>query len=276
MPRNLDSHITSRSTDSRQTNLPLLTVSSVGDLLGCSKKYEELRVLKNWPKGRTVPSSVPRGSAWHETLRALHAARWNNELPLADLETYAQTAVHAARYDRNVDRAYEVKRVVEMAKLFCDSQDPEDIEAIIALETQVEFDYHFKGGGLARIAATIDRALIRPEAPNVLVLQDFKSTRQQINLAECFILIWAGSHKWPGYEYTLELIWVDAEEGQVDVDVITADAVRTQHKLITSALLKRLSTEPVAESGPSCTFCPLRDNCQGLPAVQLGESDEPF
>jgi hypothetical protein len=264
------------SPDSRQTNLPLLTVSSVGDLLGCSKKYHELRVLKRWPKGRKVPSSVPRGSAWHEALRALHAARWEGKLPLADVEAFAQTAVHAARYDREIDKSYEVKRVVEMVKLFCDNQDEEDIAAIIALETQVEFDYKFKGQRLVRIAATIDRALIRPESPSILVVQDYKSTRQQVNLAECFILMWSASKKWPGYEYILELIWVNAEEEQVVIDVVRADVVRNQHKLITTALLKRLTVAPQAESGPACTFCPLRDGCQGLPAVDLAEDEVPF
>lgn len=268
--------------DSRWTELPLLTVTSVGDLLGCSLKYETLRVQKHWPKGRKPPPpTVPRGSAWHETLRALQAARWTDEeqvcqLPMSDLEGYAEGAVMAARYQRDVDRVIEVERVMAMTHLFVGNQDPEDLEAIVALETQVEFDYKFKGQALARIGATIDRVLIRPDRPGTVVIQDYKSTRQCINLAECFLLIWCAARKWPGLEYVLELIWVDADEGTLTVDVVTADMVRRQHKILTTALLKRLSTPPVAESGPACTFCPLRDSCQGLPAVDLVEDEVPF
>lgn len=274
----------SASQDTRWTDLPLLHPSSVSDLLGCSKKYDELRVKKHWPAGRPGPPvTVPRGSAWHETLRALHAARWTDEngvchLPMSDLEGYAESAVMAARYGRDVDRALEVQHVMGMARLFVENQDPEDIAdgVIVALETQVEFDYYFKGEALARIGATIDRVLIRPDLPGVIVVQDYKSTRQVINLAECFLLIWCAAKKWPGYDYVLELIWVDAEDGTVTNDVISADMVRKQHKIITTALLKRLTTPPVAESGPACTFCPLRDSCQGLPAVDLVEDELPF
>ena len=270
------------SQDTRWTELPILHPSSVGDLLGCSLKYETLRVKKQWPKNRPgPPASVPRGSAWHETLRALHAARWTDQggnchLPLSDLEGYAETAVHAARYDRSVDRELEVQRVMGMARLFCDNQDPEDVDAIIALETQVEFDYSYKSQKLIRIASTIDRVLVRPATPSLLVLQDFKSTRQSVQLAECFILIWCAARKWPGYEYVLELVWADAEEGTVTVDVITADMVRPQHKILTTALLKRLTTPPEAQSGPACCWCPLREGCQGLPAVDMREDEEPF
>ncbi len=188
-----------------------------------------------------------------------------------DLEAYAETAMYAARYDRDTDRAVEVARVVEMARLFVDNQDPEDIEAIIALETQVEFDYCYKGERLVRIVATIDRALIRPSNPGTVVIQDFKSTRQCVNLAECFLLIWCAARRWAGFEYVLELIWIDAEEGTVTVDVITANMVRKQHKILTTALLRRLNEEPVAEAGPACTFCCIRDKCQGLPAVDMDE-----
>jgi len=277
MPEVVQTEATRTSDDSRWTAQPLLTVSSVGDLLHCGKKYDELRVKKRWPKNRPPPPpTVPRGSAWHETLRALHAARWQGQLPMSDLEAFAESAVYAARYTPDVDRAVEVKRVVEMARLFCAHQDPEDIDAIIALETQVEFDYSYKGERLVRIGATIDRALIRSDSPGRVVLQDFKSTRQCVSLAECFIIIFCGARKWPGYEYVLELIWCDAEDGTVVVDVITADTVRKQHKILTTALLRRLHEEPVAEPGPACPFCPRRDACQGLPPVDMAEGEEPF
>ncbi len=268
------------SRDSRWTGLPLLTPSSVSDLILCGKKYDTLRVRKLWPKNRPAPPvTVPRGSAWHETLRALHAARWTDadgvcQIPIKDVEAFAASAVYAARYERDVDREAEIAIVSAMTLLLVDNTDPEDLQAIIALETQSEFDYNYMGEPLVRIAGTIDRVLIRD--PGVLVIQDFKSTRQTINLAECFLLIWIAARKWPGYKYVLELIWVDFEDGQVSVDYVTQDMVRSQHKILTSALLKRKAEVPIADPGPACTFCPIRESCMGLDSVDLAEDEVPF
>ena len=94
-----------------------------------------------WNGPRDFPASVGRGLALHSCLAALHAARWENELPMADLPTYARQAAYSARYGPGVSRDAEAELVEEMARLFLANQDPEDISAILALETQIEFDY---------------------------------------------------------------------------------------------------------------------------------------
>lgn len=271
------------STDTRWTDLPILHPSSIGDLLGCSKKYDELRVKKNWPPNRPpMPIRVPRGSAWHECLRSVHAARWTDNqgvwhLPLADLEAHAASAVYSARYEREVSREDEVDQVLAMTRLFLDNQDYETLAEIVLLETQIEFSYSFKNEKLARISATIDRILIRGDRPDVVVGQDFKSTTgQSVNLAEAFLMIWCLARKFPGKTCELEYIFLDADDGQVCVTVITQEMVRSQHKIITQALLRRLVEPPTAQPGNCCTFCILRDQCQGLDAVDLEEDEVPF
>ncbi len=262
-----------RPPDAIQTPLPKLTVSSRGDL-SCSLKWDLLRVNKSgWSGPRNFPPSVGRGLAFHSCLQALHAARRGDTLPMGDLPVYARQSAYAARYGPGVSRDAEAEVVEEMAQLFCDNQDPEDISAIQALETQIEFDYIFRGEGLARISATIDRALCRE--PGTLTIQDFKTTKQKLDLAECFILLWCASRKWPEYDrWELELIWIDVTEGTVTVDVISHRHVRGQIKILTTALLRVLHLPPVAEpSVEACKWCINREQCQNLPPVRLDGDD---
>ena len=259
--------------DTIQTDLPKLTVSSRGDL-SCSRKWDLLRVKKSgWGAPRPYPPSVGRGSALHSCLQNLHAARWENSLPMNDLPTYARQAAYSARYGPGISRDSEAEVIEEMARLFLDNQDPEDISAIIALETQVEFDYYFRGEGLARISATIDRVLCRPESPRTLVIQDFKTSKQRLSLEEAFLQLWCASKKWPDYdEWTLELIWIDMDEGQVTVDVVPHRLCRGQLKLLTAALLRVKHLPPTPEpSVDCCQWCPMREECQGLYEVRLDD-----
>ncbi len=263
----------SKPPDTIQTVLPKLTVSSRKDLQ-CSRKWHELRVSKRgWGSPREFPVSVGGGSALHSCLQNLHAARWEDELPLNDLPTYARQAAYSARYGPGVSRDSEAEIVEEMARLFLDNQHPEDVTAIIALESQIEFDYIYRGEGLARISATIDRVLCRPETPRTLIIQDFKTTKQRLDLGEAFILLWCAARKWPEYqEWTLELIWIDLEQGQVTVDVIPHRICRGQLKLLTAALLRVKRLPPTPEpSVECCLWCPMRQECQGLCEVRLDD-----
>ena len=265
----------SKPLDTIQTELPKLTVSSRGDLQ-CSRKWHDLRVTKGgWGPPRQFPASVGRGSALHSCLQSLHAARWENELPMADLPTHARQAAYSARYGPGVSRDAEAEIVEEMARLFLANQDTEDISAILALETQIEFDYIFKDEPLARISATIDRVLCRQESPTTLIIQDFKTTKQRLDLAECFILLGCAARKWPAYDaWQLELIWIDLDEGQVAVDVIPHRLCRGQLKLLTSALLRVKHMEPTPEpSVETCKWCPSRERCQALPDFLLDSDD---
>lgn len=262
-----------RSPDTINTPLPKLTVSSRGDL-ACSLKWSLTRVKKlAWSGPREFPPSVGRGLALHSCLHALHAARWDDNLPMDDLPTFARQSAYAARYGPGVSRDSEAEIVEEMARLFVGHQDPEDVHCIIALETQVEFDYFFRGEGLARISATIDRALCR--TPGVLTIQDYKTTKQKLAMDECFLILWCASRKWPEYaRWELELVWINLEEGTVTVDVISHRHVRGQIKILTAALLRVLHQPPVAEpSADCCKWCINRENCQNLDPVNLDVDD---
>ena len=264
--------------DSYWTELPRLTVSSVADL-ACSWKYTELRVKKHWPKDRKAPPiSVPRGTAIHATVHDLYRNRWGDELPMAELPSMARRAVFGSRYERGVDKDREALLVADAARLFAENCDPEDTSAILALETKIDVDYHYQGEALACLSATIDRALVRPDEPDVLILQDLKTTSQKIDLKESCLQMFCARKRWPEYRACrLELIWLDVEEGQVEVDVIEERHVRGQMRSITADLLRVLRQEPVKEPGPAvCLWCPLRKGCETVGEAHLVEGEEPF
>ena len=71
-----------------------------------------------------------------------------------DLPADARQAAYSARCGSLVSQDAEAEMIEETARLFLDNQDPEGMAAIIAVETQVKFDFEFKGERPARISAT--------------------------------------------------------------------------------------------------------------------------
>jgi len=263
----------------QSTKLPRITVSCLNDL-PCSKRYHATRVTKTaWHEKRVWPITTPRGSAYHDALYALHVHRRGCELPLKDLPMFARQAVHRARYERDVDLVEEQANVEAMVELFLQFQDPEDVAAIVGLEEQAQFDLVWRGEALACMSATIDRLLVRPENPKHLVLQEFKtgSGSRRVFLQECFLQLWCSHIQWSEYKtLSLELLWLDSEEHQVYMDVITTDMVRSHQRYLIAAVEHAVRDEPVPEPGPVCTWCPIRSKCQSGAEVVLGEEEMVF
>ena len=261
----------------QSTKLPRITVSCLNDL-PCSKRYHATRVTKTaWHEKRVWPITTPRGSAYHDALHALHANRRGCELPLRDLPMFARDAVHRARYERDVDLVEEQTNVKAMVELFLGFQDPEDVAAIVGLEEQAQFNLIWKGEPLACMSATIDRLLVRSDNPKHLVLQEFKTGARRVLLQEAFLQLWCAHTQWPEYRtLSLELVWLDMEEHQVYLDVITTDMVRGHQKYLIAAVEHAIRDEPVAEPGPVCTWCPIRAKCQSGVEVELAEDELVF
>ena len=260
------------------TDLPRITVSSLQDI-SCSKRFRATRIEKTaWANREPMPLIVPRSSAWHEVLHMLHLYRSpEGTLPLRDLDMFVRQAVMRARYERDADRKAEQEIVRAMTMLFLDNQDEEDILAIYGLEAPAEFDFEWKGAPLARMSARLDRLLVRPENPTHLVLQDYKAGARKVSLAESFLQLWCAKVTWPEFKsYSLENIWVDVNDGTIDVDVISTDMVAGQQRYLIGAAERAIRGEAVAEAGPWCTFCNIRKVCQAFGSVSLEEGEMVF
>ena len=258
-----------------QTDLPRITPSSVGDL-ECSKKYWKLRVQKEWPK-REPLEAVAHGNAVHKVLRQVYLRRANSEPDMRNLRALAEGAVGGERYPEGYDHSRAVKRVIDAVGGFVNSDDYEDVDGTIALERQVEFPFIRHGEPLYLVSATLDRILVRASRPTQLVVRDYKTTAQRINLQEAFIILWVAKRAYPDFEsYALEYDWLD-EENRVKRDTIPGTQLRGQHRIITEAAVRVLTaTEHHAEPGACCTYCPLRVECQRLDPVEIEEGEEIF
>lgn len=257
------------------TVVPRITPSSANDL-ECPKKYKTLRIDKNWPM-REPMDSVAHGIAVHDVLRQVYATRVGGQPNLAHVEALTRTAVYRGRYSDRQDRQEAVQRVIAAVCGYVGCDDAEDVEGTIDLERQSEFVYQHQGKPLFMVSAKLDRTLVRASQPTRLVNRDYKTTRPRIDLREAFVALWVAKKQYPGYSsYALELDWID-EDNRVRRDVIEGHELRGQHAVMTELALNVLmAQEWPAIPGDTCTYCPLRSQCQGLPVEELAEGEDVF
>ncbi len=253
--------------------LPELSPSSIGDL-ACSKRYHTLRVLNLWPPKSAI-GAVARGSAFHGVINSLYASRHEGQLDTRDIPALAREAVQRQSWPAGTVLAEETARVENLARTYLRSEDPEDIATTIGTETLIGFVFHHCDKPLAYIKAMLDRVLVRAEEPDVLVVKEYKTSQQRVELREALILLWCAKTRWPGFRYVLEYEWIDAERS-VERTVVTTDMVQGQLKLLVHSLLRVLNTPPHSEPGSKCHWCHLRAECQELAPVMLGMDDNPF
>ena len=116
--------------------------------------------------------------------------------------------------------------------------------------------------------------LVRASEPTILVVRDYKSGAIRIDLAEVYVMLRAAKHKWPGYEhYLLELDGLDSDD-RVVRERVDYNECRDQHDCFRTKAVEVLTRgydtgEWPASPGTCCTYCPIRENCQGLPADDI-------
>lgn len=256
-----------------RTNLPRVTVSSVIDLLACPKKFNYDRVSRDW--GNEEPSdNVARGKALHSVMRDLYSRRIDGDVPLDHLDAVVDRAFKKGRFSPDADKDAECQRISSMARVLVESDDIEDIMGTLAVEISIDYDLYRKGRPLIKISARLDRVLVRASEPCVLVVRDYKSGRIKIDLAEAYIILRAAKHKWPDHDqYLLELDGFD-EEGRVVREKVDYEECREQHDYFRTRAVEVLTRgydHNEWPAGPSdrCTYCRIRQECQGLPADDI-------
>ena len=257
--------------ESVQTAAPRLTPSAVNDLL-CPKKYRRLRIERRWPK-RDAALPVAHGKAVHAVLQTLYAARVGGEVELSNLEAMARGAVRNTWYPRDCDKEEQVGRVMAAVNGFIASDDYEDIEGILDLEREGQFEVRMGGRVLCVMSATLDCALVRASQPDTLVIKERKTTAQRIDLKECYIQMRVAWKMYPKFsKIVIEYDWLD-EDNRVARDTITMREVKGQHQIVLSMAYRVLTaTEfPSIPCEAACRFCPSRDECATLPADDMSE-----
>ncbi len=266
-------------TDTVQTVAARLTCSSVGDL-ACPKKYKLLRIERAWPS-RDVLLPVAHGKAVHAALRDIYTDRSGGDLDLTNLEAVARGAVRNTWYPRDIDREAQVQRVMAAVRGFVQADDYEDIEGILGLEVQGEFEVRVRDGDtgevrvLCVISSRLDCALSRASSPDTLVIRERKTTAQRVDLRECYIMMRVAKKKYPDYkQVVIEFDWLDPEDNRVVRDTITQREVAGQHRIVMGLAYKVLTaTEYPAVPGEQvCKFCPHRTSCQSLPPDVMSEA----
>lgn len=157
-------------------------------------------------------------------MNSLYSSRHEGGLDTRDIPALAREAVQRQSWPSGTALAEETGWVEYLARTYIRSEDPEDIAATIGTETVVGFVFHYCEQPLAYIKATLDRVLVRSEEPDTLVIKEYKTGQQRVELREALILLWCAKTRWPGFRYVLEYEWIDAE-GSVERTVVTTNMV---------------------------------------------------
>lgn len=256
-----------------QTKIPRVTTSSVADLLACPKRFQNDRVSRDW--GSEGPSDiVERGKALHGVMRELYTRRVDGDVPLDYLGAVVDRAIKKVHYSPDTDKNAERQRVTSMARSLVEADDYEDVDGTIGVEVSIEYDLKHNGRQMLKISSRLDRVLARASAPEVLVVRDYKSGKIRIDLIEAYIMLRTTKHKWPDYDrYQLEVDGFN-EEDRVIRETVDYQECRDQHDYFRTRAVEVLTRgydygEWPACPGERCTYCRIRQDCQGLLADDI-------
>ena len=249
-----------------------ITPSAVNDLQ-CALKFKTLRIDRIWKK-RDAILPAAHGKAVHLVLQNVYANRVGGTVDLSNLEALSRGAVRNTWYPKDIDMETQVRRVMAASRAFVDADDEEDIAGILDLERGGQFEVKMEGQVLCVISATLDCLLVRASRPDTLVLREWKTTAQRIDLKECFIQFWIAHKMYPAYkQIVIEFDWLDEEDRRITRDTVTLREIKGQRQIILGMAYKVLTaTEFPASPGSVCCYCPRREECQSLPAEDIREN----
>ncbi len=158
--------------------MPLtLTPSNATWLATCAKRFDRLAVKKQYPAVRSQRSSVLSfSSACHQILRHLYDPLTPGPLPHSqNLATYVRMAFLQQHFYNKDEAARELDmhRAHRIISRYLDED--EDANCTTAVELSGNFPIELSPGKVAfHVSARLDRILIRPDAPDTLIVRDYK------------------------------------------------------------------------------------------------------
>ena len=255
-------------------NWPNLTPSRAADLV-CRKKYHELHVLKNGP-GEDFSPALVYGSASHDLLKRLYDPMTG--LPAGkDVSMLAEIVFGRLQYPDPDDREADRMRCVGMVQAYL-AQDA-DAETTKGVEIYGKMPLlNGDGSGALTLGAKFDRLLVRPAAPDCLVIRDYKTGRPgPVDMEGACLMLAIARVGNKNYETAMvEFDWI-GRGGLLERATVTIAEVRPYWPLLKA---KAFSVYGAADFPPQpgehCMFCPLRTECQPDVQATVEEIDAIF
>ena len=151
-------------------------------------------------------------------------------------------------------------------------EEDEDAEATTAVELSGNFPVEISGTTGFHISARLDRIIVRPSSPEVLIVRDYKVASSlrpldpiQIYLNLCVAKL---AHKGAFKRYVLEL--VNLTDDCVETTEYHSANLKGVHKHVVSLVQRYESaTEHPATRSENCQFCPWLEECKETGSASL-------
>ena len=240
---------------------PVLSVTPSNCLyLGCLRKANELIVYKRYSGLRKQGGALVFSSGLHRALRDVYDPQNGPPPNLQNLAGYIRAAFLRQPYPDAAAREHDVCRAAKIIAEYVDADD--DAAYTIAVErTGI---YQVRAGDLIyELHARLDRALVRPSEPDVLVVRDYKIGRLSLEPEQVTINLDVAKMLWPHFRaYCLEVDGL-VDGGETERLVYHS---RECKGIISSSITPRVrrfaqATEMLAEPGEACMYCGAKQGC---------------
>ena len=238
-----------------------LSPTNVRDL-SCAHKYNELRILKRWPKQRARSTYLMSGQVAHAVLAELFDSRHGSCPPHTDrLETALRRTVAAEPYPDEHSRKMASDWIKGLITVYLDWYDMG--RKVLAVEQRAEFPLHLRGQHVAQVSARLDRIEVDEKEPETLIVVDLSMGDKALSIPQIWMDLAVGKHLYRGQGFTRH---------RLEVHSITSDEVQTTS--YTGADVKGVHLEVaemaaafqaavvsggvMATTSEACLFCALK------------------
>lgn len=193
-----------------------LSPTNVRDL-GCAHKFNELRILKRWPKQRSRSTFLMSGNAAHAVLAEIFSPRVGATPPHMDrLEGALRRAVASEPYLDDHSRKMAADWIRGLVNVYLEWRDP--CRKVLAVEQRAEFPLHLRGQHVAQVSARLDRLEIDTSEPDTLIVVDLSLGDKSLSIPQIWMDLAVAKHLYRDQGFTRH---------RLEIHSITSDEVQT-------------------------------------------------
>ncbi len=192
-----------------------LSPTSIRDL-GCGFKYQELRLLRRWPKQRAQSTFLLNGRAAHAVFRELFDPKHGSNPPHTDrLEVALRRAVASEAYPDAIAKQMASGWISSLVAAYLDFHEPG--RTVLAVEQNADFPLYYQGRHVAQVSARLDRVEVDTDG-ETLVVVDLACGDKPLHIHQAWmdLAVAKARYKHDRYKrYRLEIHSVTSDEVQV-------------------------------------------------------------